>query len=516
MYTISNALTLQLLCHFRNFLTSVCSSFSETYLYDVDSDGECNSDPAAECLTYRGNLFDPSKSSSWKSSDAIQNIRPQDNLTNIGGSNAFAGSDVIALNKSGPGLELVVALPRIYNQAPSHIIGLGNSSRLLSLLYDAQIIASRSWSIFWGQTGLTSDHQSDGALVLGGMDESQATGKSYTGRIQDPTDNCLSGLVVDVTNMEIVFANGSSGSIMNVLGKGQSTNYCILPEQTTTTMFRDQFESWIALDPNAEWSYLGNSEDRVPSGPNGWGMAYPNSRLPEGSLKITIGDGGFSVTIPNHQLVQTYYTIDTSGTIVVNDTHKELMINPLQGEDSYLMPRFAMTLLQAAYLHVNYEDFTFTLWEAANPTGTNSQFVNTGAKASSQPTGCANTTTPDDNSSTVKSSSLSGGAIAGIVIGAIAVIAIIIIGFLLYRRRRRRQAASEQQYPVQEGDYYVGGGGKAELEAKRQESVRRAELEARKNGYWDEQGWRSSGTTAVTDPPRPWLPPQEMPGQRYD
>lgn len=501
-------------------------SFNETYIFDTGDDGACSStDTAAFCNTLRGGLFDPSQSTTWNSLGAIGKIIPEDNLTIVAGTNGLSGQDNITVNGSLSVGGLSVALPRINGYAVVHVLGLAQSSKVLDLLYTTGLIASRSWSMFWGQTGLTSDNQHDGAVVLGGIDESQITGANYTGRIQQ-SEYCLSGLVMDVTNLELTFPNGSSGSILDTQAQGQAVNYCILPEATTTTMLREHFENWILLDPNAEWQYSGNSPDRVPNGPNGWGMMYPNERLPQADLKITVGGGGFSVTIPNHQLVQAMWTIDqTTGDIVVNDTNKELFINPLQGEDSYLMPRFAMTLFQAAYLHVNYDDDTFTLWEAANPAGTNSRFVNVESKipktttcsenstdSSGSGSGSATNSSAGGGSSSKSPSSISGGAIAGIVIGAIVVIASIIAGVIFWRRhQKKKEIARAQAAHGQVSEYGHPGFGY---------NAGKSELESRTHVQPVVQSWHGSDQTTVAEAPpgvaeRSPLSPQEMPVERW-
>lgn len=444
------------------------------------------------------------------------------------GASGYAGQDYLTINDTFKIQPFPIAIPRINNGPFSNILGLGRNSRLLNQASNASYIASRSWSLFWGQTGLTSDHAHDGALVLGGLDKTQTTGANYTGRIQS-SPVCASGMILPITDMQVAFPNGSHGSIMGTQAVGQSNNYCLLPEYSTTTMFRTVFQAWIALDPNAMWANSGNSPDRALGGnlDNGWGLIYPNNRLPQADLKITI-DNALSVTIPNHQLVQAYYTTGSDGNIVVNNTYKELVINPLQGEDYYLMPRFASTFLQAAYLHVNYDENTFTIWQAANPTGQDSDYVAVG----NTPTGTctSNSGGTDGNStnnnsgssgnntaSTSSKSPISGGVIAGIAIGAIGGIAAValLVWWLVSRRKKQRQTINQQQMQQQSAHgqplYYVGG--KAELHSE----AKRAELEARMRNV---DSWRGSQTTTATPGSQPWeqrdpLSPQELPHERY-
>jgi hypothetical protein len=48
-----------------------------------------------------------------------------------------------------------------------------------------------------------------------------------------------------------------------------------------------------------------------------------------GDLKITINNQ-LDITIPNHQLVQHYVFFGKDGELTLNDTVRELMINPLE------------------------------------------------------------------------------------------------------------------------------------------------------------------------------------------
>lgn len=177
------------------------------------------------------------------------------------------------------------------------------------------------------------------------------------------------------------------------------------------------------------------------------GHSYLN-RIPQVDLNIALGGSGFFVSVPNHQLVQAKWTIASDGSIVINDTHGELMINPLQ-EDLELMPRFAMTLFQAAYLHVNYDDETFTIWQAANPTNANSKFAVVGDRTATNCTGPSGAAEGNSASSSAspgssKSSSLSGGAIGGIVV------AVFVLGFFFVRRKQKRREVSQAQMGKQD------------------------------------------------------------------
>lgn len=226
----------------------------------------------------------------------------------------------------------------------------------------------------------------------------------------------------------------------------------------------------------------------------------------DGDLKISI-DNSLDITIPNHQLVQYYYTFDDNGDASVNGSVLELMINPLQDVNKNDLPQFGMTFLQAAYLHVNYDEDTFTLWQA---NATDSQLlVGVGQSVIGCSTSPTNATTPSRptaataSSSHTPNSTLSSGTIAGIVVGVVAIVALVAgAAFWVLSGRRRRtlglNTTSEPSRPNQaeQGRYSPVMNQKSELDAS-DASV-----------SWGQQHPKSS--------PFSEQPIMELPSERYD
>jgi hypothetical protein len=145
--------------------------------------------------------------------------------------------------------------------------------------------------------------------------------------------------------------------------------------------------------------------------------------------------------------VQYYYTFDNNGDAIVNGSVLELMINPLQDVNKNDFPQFGMTFLQAAYLHVNYDEDTFTLWQAnaiesQSLVGIGKSVIgcsanSTTATTSSQPT--ASATSSSQPQPQPHPAPLSSGIIAGIAVSVIAILALIAaVAFWFLARRRRR------------------------------------------------------------------------------
>jgi hypothetical protein len=109
------------------------------------------------------------------------------------------------------------------------------------------------------------------------------------------------------------------------------------------------------------------------------------------------------------------------------------------------MPFLGTTLLTSAYMMVNHDAHTFTLWEA-NPTTEEDPVLISSPKESCTPTPSSNSTSSGSSgsdtgsSSHSGSSSLSGGAIAGIVIGAAVLLATLAgaLWFFCFHKQRRQ------------------------------------------------------------------------------
>ena len=492
----------------QSVAVAVSTGWNETYLYD--DEGQCSGITSVACTVGRGGAFDESSSSTWKALSGISALNSEDNVSGNTGSDGLAGTDKLTINSTLAYLDFPVAIPR--TSGPDYsTLGLGTTSKLLNYAKSAGHIASESWSLFWGQTGLTNAHTSNGAVVLGGIDETQTTGSNFTGSIKQ-TGACRSGMIVEVTDMVIELPDGTKGSLLANGVQGQGVNYCLETEFPMITMLLDHWDEWESIDDSAYTS--GNSQDRAGGGPNIWGLIYPKANITKADLKITISNS-LTITIPNHQLVQAYYTFDSDGSYSVNNTVSELMINPLQAGNANDIPKFGMTFFQAAYLHVNHETNSFTLWEAANPTGKNSSFAGISSRSG---TGCGsannatNTTSPATSPSPGSgsggdNSGISTGAIAGIAVGAVlGVLALAVGACFLWRRKRRggNRPPSETATPL---NTYAVGGEKPELMGSYGND--------RASGYYggkQELDGRHGGHEMAADTRPAWLPPQEVEG----
>ena len=153
-------------------------------------------------------------------------------------------------------------VPRFKDDSNVHRnnLGLGPESTLLSKLHSAGKIASRSWSLFWGLTGLVE--QMDGSLILGGQDLAKTKGAVYTQTI-NTNGQCAGGLIVTVTNI-MMDVNGTSTDLLD----SSSLLMCIRTDYELITI------------PNAVWTNMGFRfcETRA-YGLNIWGCDFPTNQV---------------------------------------------------------------------------------------------------------------------------------------------------------------------------------------------------------------------------------------------
>jgi hypothetical protein len=157
-----------------------------------------------------------------------------------------------------------------------------------------------------------------------------------------------------------------------------------------------------------------------------------------GNLTFTFSND-LQITIPNHQLVIPDISIDISGNTVFNSSTREVMLNSLQASNADDMPMLGMTFLTSAYLSVNHDRGTFSLWQA-NPT-TDKKLIGIGQNSNGCLGAATNTTSVTSSPSPSHKPSpspISAGAIAGVVVVAAVALTAIVVGCLYMRRKTKR------------------------------------------------------------------------------
>jgi Eukaryotic aspartyl protease len=244
--------------------------YNNSYIYDESP--QCGSTPTNECISIRGGAFDEAASTSLSSSVKFSDFSALDQQAGVGTDTVLTGSDTFTINGSLTVEQYPFGVPRTDQMQFLDFsqLGMGKDSSLLTMLRNQGSIASRSFSLYWGETGMSSDHQLDGNLVIGGLDEAKISGENYTTQM-DHGSPCPSGMLLSVTDMSLVFPSGASRSIM-AAAVGQSVNYCLAPEYPIITMPQPIFEQWVAAHPGSATD--GNADGRAGGFPNVWGLVY--------------------------------------------------------------------------------------------------------------------------------------------------------------------------------------------------------------------------------------------------
>ena len=464
---------------------------NNTYIYDEQSD--C--DPSIIfnekiCQIRRGDYFIETDSSTFtKASDIVSAGGAPQEVTTTGTevgikkliSSSLAGTESLAVASSNP-LTLPIGIPRLRwdnGYTTLHALGLGSDSTFLNGLVKAGRIPSRVWSIFWGRMW-TDVGAMDGQVVLGGYDREKVIGRNFTQSLDYSEETgCWTGMKVTVSSLFVNFRNGTD---FNIMPRNSAIQTCIVPHRQllleAPSSIVDAFESATEV------------QDIGPSFGLHWSARLFNSSFFDGEITFILSNG-LQVRIPNSQFLTPFVDIVRNGSRVVEKSRRELLMNGLSDQPATLGRYF----LTAAYLMVDHDAKSFTMWQA-NPS-TSSTLVPVSSKATGDCTeGDGGSGAGDGNgagpgSSGNSPSSVSAGAIAGGVVGGVVALAATIAAIILVRRRRTSKDI--QRYNLEyagpqevHGNYlYPNGGKPAELRADHQAPVLYYEVEGdgnRNNG----------------------------------
>ncbi|KAJ4248695.1 hypothetical protein NW762_012533 [Fusarium torreyae] len=340
-----------------------------------------------------------------------------------------------------------------------HALGLGTNSTYLNALQKAGNIGSRVWSMFWGRAWVKDDI--DGSLVLGGYDEEKVTGDNYTAPL-DYNDyvgssGCFTGMRVVLSDIKVNFRNGTEKSIFPT---DTALPCCIDPHHhlllDAPTEYVSNFQQVTGLFASSEAYSRGFHYDA---------LMFERDNAFDGDITFHL-DSGLQIRVPNDQYIVPSVGYQSNGSRIRDLDNYELLIrghnddaeSHLQGMPA-LLGRYFLT---AAYLMVNQDAGTFTLWQAkpskssklvrvfdeemGDKCGAKSGVIQPSASAYTATTSISATGTTaskgDEEINNPKgSSSPSGAVIAGAVVGSVIGVCLIILGvlYLLHRRVGRRQ-----------------------------------------------------------------------------
>ncbi|KAF2494051.1 acid protease [Lophium mytilinum] len=437
----------------QNFSALPMAEVNNTFVFHHDD--KCQKTEAA-CMTYRGGFFEPENSPTYVNQSAPNaklnpNFASSEKLTDGG---TLAQDQITLLdNLTIPDFPFglvnqSVNTGRLFNSVSAGLasIGLGRNSTILSSLKKAGTIGSRSYGFWWGLDGATTPAQMNGNLVLGGYDQAKIKdlSKNHTDRLTSP-GTCSQGMLITFTEIKLNFPNGSEPNLLDQFIGGYNLQACICPSCATVMS--------MPLDPYfsrfVDWTESVPIDRSV--GINFFTMMYAGGTAYQGDLTFTT-DAGLSIRVPNSQLVLPDLTIADDGSIATNTSVQDLMIYSLQDVNKNDMPRIGKYFFTAAYLHVNNDANTFTIWEANPTTDTDVVAVldddlakecnvvqpkATPIESSGSVPSSTSSSSPTGSPPASKSNKLAAGAIAGIAVGSVAVVGLIAV--LLWRGHSRRK-----------------------------------------------------------------------------
>ncbi|KAI1773349.1 acid protease [Hypoxylon cercidicola] len=353
------------------------------------------------CQVRRGNYYKEGNSSTFVKTDDIIGAGGASIELNTGKlmTSSLAGTDIFNLNSTITLNSFPLGIPRLLwgtDYTILHPMGMGTNSTILNALVQAGQIGSRVWSIFWGRMWVDEQHALDGSIVFGGFDQQKIAGKNYTLPLDFSDTRCWTGMKVRISRIALNFLDGYDH---NLLPPSSSIDACIVPQRQ------------LLLE--AQGFILNTFEQQT----------------------------GLDVTIPNSQYLVPYVDIDRDGSRIFDTSIRELLIDDI-GDQLPMLGRYFLT---AAYLMVDLDSNTFTLWQA-NPTR-DSKLVPVAVNHATESQCGSETSTPAFSSLPSDSPEppqhpqeavgLAGGSIAGIVVGAIAALSFLALGVFFYLRRVR-------------------------------------------------------------------------------
>nr|XP_036577380.1 uncharacterized protein CTRU02_12613 [Colletotrichum truncatum]KAF6784351.1 hypothetical protein CTRU02_12613 [Colletotrichum truncatum] len=433
------------------------AELNNTWIYDTNPN--CDSSIIWNekiCEVRRGNLFLEDASTTFtKASDIVSAGGAPEEITTAGTeigvkkliSTAVGGKDRLAVGFTSLN-NTPIGIPTLRwdnGYTMLHALGLGANSTYLTSLAQAGQLGSRVWSIFWGRMWTTSNNI-DGSLVLGGYDSAKVTGKNATQRLDySESTGCWTGMKVTVTDVQVNFRDGRDKSIMPL---NTALQCCLVPHRhllwEAPVTFVDAFEN------------VTNSKDTGVSFGLHWSARIlATDTIFDGDVTFFLSSG-LQIRVPNNQYIVPYVDIERNGSRTINNARKELLFSGLSDQPATLGRYF----LTAAYLMVDHDAETFTLWQA-NPTTRSSLVKITGDKSNCgkpqtsriaiYPTSTATAGPNNDNQpvSAGAQTGLSTGVIAGIAIGGAAALAAVGLGIFFYLRARERKAIQPSPPPYE-------------------------------------------------------------------
>ncbi|VUC26954.1 unnamed protein product [Clonostachys rosea] len=415
----------------QDIVLSPWAGLDDTWIYDVGSYHDSNA-PENDNIynAHAGNLFKRNQSSTYREYNAVDDIGAQYEQAHLKRSYLREGE----LDSTGPGgtdnlqatgssllkdFPFNIARP-VRDYCRLHPFGLGSNSTYINALRGTGGITSRVWSLFWGRAWI--DEPIDGSIVLGGYDEDKAAGQSYTAPLvydDESSTGCWTGMKVELSDIRLNFRDGRDISLVHA---NTTLAVCLVPQRQLLLEAPDEYIlNFEALTKTKSLELPSDTQNQF--------RVYNAEEAFDGDITFSL-TSGLDILVPNSQYMVPFVNTDRKQSPTTSNTTHELLIQSTSNQLATLGGYF----FTSAYLMVNHDAGTFTLWKA-NPTRTSKLVQVLGDDTF---TGCdknqESSLTPRGEAQNPVSGGVIGGAVAGSVAG-LAIIALVI--FFIIRHQRR-------------------------------------------------------------------------------
>ncbi|EME78392.1 uncharacterized protein MYCFIDRAFT_157184 [Pseudocercospora fijiensis CIRAD86] len=442
----------------QHFSFMIHAYLNDTWAYNSSSPFCFDNSTEAQCLIQRGGFYDPKSSSTFEAKLGVHEAGgdPSDVARAIGTHIWFSDwfTDRFALANTSlehfpigmPGFDFGGRFDTQNN------IGLGQNSTILKALKNSGRISSRSWSYWYGIESATSSAAKDGQIVFGGYDAAKVTGQNFTQPLGKPSPACLSGMSVIVTGLGLDFPNGTKADLL----AGSSFSACFQPD----------FPEVMNI-PSVYWDRLIESTNTVPYDNSSLGVhwfapTWNPQAVYAGDLTISLSNG-FSTTIRNDALVLPDQYVDPSGALVSNSSASTILMAPLENVNSNDVPIIGKEFFSSAYMMVDLDASTYTLWQVNDTTetrlisvgGSCSEHIEINSNDTAPPTATATGAASTGTKVAKSGNAFSAGALVGIVVGsAVGASVIAAVAVLVVMRRRRNKITSATELTPASGQVF--------------------------------------------------------------
>lgn len=145
-------------------------------------------------------------------------------------SSSLGGTDTLEFATDEPLEAFPIGIPRQRwdrGYTSLHALGVGSNSTYLRALVDANRIAAKVWSIFWGRMW-GANSLMDGSIVFGGYDRAKVIGRNLTQNLDFGSAGCWTGMRLNIRDIRV---NPRSGSDKSLFPPNTVLPVCLVPQR---------------------------------------------------------------------------------------------------------------------------------------------------------------------------------------------------------------------------------------------------------------------------------------------